>query len=92
MVQTGESMKSITIHGLEDDLSERITEKAHREGLSLNRTMKNLLRESLGLSSEQILKHREEYMDLFGCWTEEDAREFEDAMRDFTQIDPRDWA
>lgn len=34
-------MKSITIHGLEDHLSERIREEVRQQGLSLNKTIKS---------------------------------------------------
>ena len=44
-------MKSITIHGLDGKLYERIKEKAKRQGLSLNRTIKNLLEKSLGIKN-----------------------------------------
>ena len=42
-------MKSITIHGLDEGLEAMIEEKARQEGLSLNKTVKMLLREALGL-------------------------------------------
>ena len=42
-------MKSITIHNLDDKLDSLIREKAKKQGISLNKTIKTLLRKSLGL-------------------------------------------
>ena len=84
-------MKSITIHALDDDLAQRIEDKARLEGLSLNKMIKKLLREALGLVPQDVRDRREEFMDLFGSWTDEDAREFKEAVKDFERIDPGDW-
>lgn len=84
-------MKSITIHALDDDLAEGIEKKAREEGLSLNKTIKQLLRESLGLMPNQVRDRREEFSDLFGCWSKEEAEEFETAVQDFERIDAQDW-
>ncbi|MFT5366077.1 MAG: hypothetical protein ACI8V2_001019 [Candidatus Latescibacterota bacterium] len=84
-------MKSITIHALDNDLVECIEEKAQKEGVSLNKTIKKLLREALGLTPEQVRDRQEEFRDLFGCWTQEDVKEFENAVQDFERIDPEDW-
>jgi len=43
-------MKSITIHGLDGPLDTLIREKARKQQLSLNKTIKLLLEESLGLT------------------------------------------
>jgi plasmid stability protein len=84
-------MKSITIHALDDDVFEGIKKKAQQDGDSLNKTIKKLLREALGLASEQIRIRREAFEDLFGCWSFEDAVEFEAVTQDFDCIDPEDW-
>jgi plasmid stability protein len=78
-------MKSITIHGLDDALEERIRSKAGEEGLSLNETIKQLLRKSLGLSERQPdCRH---FDDLFGTWSQADLQEFNRATDDLGQID-----
>lgn len=84
-------MKSITIHALDDELARRIEEKARTEGVSQNKTIKKLLREALGLTSEQVRDRREAFQELFGCWTKTEAREFEHAIKDFERIDAEDW-
>ena len=34
---------------------------------------------------------REEFADLFGCWSAADLAEFEQATKDLRQVDPDDW-
>ena len=82
-------MKSITIHGMDEALDRRLREKADAEGKSLNKTIKGLLEESLGLHPSR--NHREEFMDLFGSWSTEEREQFEQATEDLRRIDPEDW-
>ena len=83
-------MKSITIHGLDDTLNRLIRAKADAEGKSLNKTIKGLLEEALGVCPS-IKDHREEFMDLFGTWSEAAREEFEQVTEDLRRIDPEDW-
>ena len=84
-------MKSITIHGLDGKLYERIKEKAKRQGLSLNKTIKNLLEKSLGIRQHDGTDHREDFIEFSGVWTETEAKEFAGAIEDFENIDHGDW-
>jgi len=70
--------KSITIHDLEETLDRLIREKAKSLNLSLDKTVKMLLKDSLvsGSAVKQIEKRRKEFQDLFGAWSEADADEF----------------
>lgn len=82
-------MKSITIHGIDEDLSSKISEKAEEFGLSQNRTVKHILQNSL-LSDNKIDK-RNSYLELFGKWNDSDKKEFEQAAEDFELINEMDW-
>ncbi len=84
-------MKSITIHGLEDPLDALIREKARQQNLSLNKTIKQLLKESLGLSNTSDTGRRKMFADLCGVWTDEDTKEFATNTRDLNIADPNDW-
>lgn len=44
-------MKSITIHNVDDPLDRLLQERAKSQGMSLNKTIKFLLAESLGITS-----------------------------------------
>ena len=83
-------MKSITIHGLDDDLDEKIRSRAGAEGLSLNKTIKLLVREALGMG-DQPRDRRQDFQDLLGTWSRADVEAFSHATEDFGQVDPADW-
>ena len=83
-------MKSITIHGLEDDLDEKIRRKAEEEGLSLNKTIKLLVRGALGMG-DKPRDRRIGFQDLFGTWSRADLEAFGRATEDFGRVDPKDW-
>jgi hypothetical protein len=63
-------MKSITIHKLDEALARELEEQARREGMSINRLVKKLLRRALGLEKEPEPDHKEDFLDLFGTWSE----------------------
>jgi len=83
-------MRSITIHGLEDPLDRLIEERARQQGTSLNKTIKQLLAESLGLS-QPSKAHQQEFEDLCGVWSSNDLEEFSQHLGEFSTIDPKDW-
>ena len=85
-------MRSITIHGLDDPLDARIREKARKEGLSLNKTIKKLLAEALGLEEPASQDRRREFSDLFGLLSKEEAQALNARTRTLRRIDPEDWA
>jgi len=84
-------MKSITIHGIDKVLDERIQKKATELGLSMNKTIKQLLSYALGISRKTAEMDRSEFLDLFGTWSESDVKEFEEKTRDFKIIHTTDW-
>jgi len=47
------SMKSITIHGLDEGLDKIIRDKSRERGLSINKTLKELLGKALGINNSQ---------------------------------------
>ncbi len=83
-------MKSITIHGLEDPLDTLIRKKARQQNLSLNKTIKKLLRESLGLADNAGTDRKALFSDLCGVWTDEDIKEFTTNSRGLSTPDPDD--
>ncbi|MBU2512066.1 hypothetical protein KJ966_12065 [bacterium] len=84
-------MKSITIHGLSEELDEMIRKKAERQNTSLNKTIKALLEEALGLNKKGRPDRSKDFDDLFGIWTKQDAEEFKNAIAQFEEIDQQDW-
>lgn len=84
-------MKSITIHNLDDQLETLLLKKAKSEGKSLNKTIKKLLAEALGLDAERDGKPNKEFQDLFGVWSANDVQEFKQRTSELGKIDPGDW-
>ena len=48
-------MKSITIHGIDEPLEKLIKSRAREEGLSINKTLKKLLEQSLGVKPNSMI-------------------------------------
>ena len=84
-------MKSITIHNLDDSLEAMIEEKAREEGLSLNKTVKRLLRKALGLEPGGNGDREADFVKFCGAWSKADAAEFDRRTKDLRKIDRRDW-
>lgn len=84
-------MRSITIHGIDEPLAELIRSKAQSEGLSINKTIKQVLEEAFGVRPRQKDANRGEFEEFLGLWSESDVREFENKTRELKKIDPEDW-
>jgi hypothetical protein len=52
--------------------------------------VKGLLAKALGTDKGKY-DNQEEFLDLFGIWTEEDEKHFFEAIKDLEQIHPEDW-
>ncbi|MDH5718148.1 MAG: hypothetical protein OEZ22_10975 [Spirochaetia bacterium] len=83
-------MKSITIHNIEDELEALIVEKSKKEGTSLNKTIKKLLRKALNISKDEDTSFSN-FSEFLGIWEEEEYKEFETKISDFEKIEKEDW-
>ncbi|MCB0547531.1 MAG: ribbon-helix-helix protein, CopG family [Phaeodactylibacter sp.] len=84
-------MKSLTIHNLDSRLAALIERRAKEEGLSMNKLIKRLLAQALGLVPEPRQDRREQFEDLFGSWSKAEYEEFEKNTEDLRTIDLEDW-
>jgi plasmid stability protein len=84
-------MKSITIHKLDQDLARELEERARREGISMNRLAKRLLRGALGLDKQPQPEHRKDFVDLFGTWSDRDAAAFDQSIEQLERVEPQEW-
>ena len=80
--------KSITIHGISEELDQKIQEKSHEYKLSQNKTVKKILEDSLLENKKKREKVLEKF---FGIWTKKEAEEFEKLIEDNERIDEEDW-
>ncbi len=83
-------MKSFTIHGVEKPLADLIRDKAESEGLSVNKTIKKVLEEYLGVKPPPDRKNRGDFEEFLGLWTQNDLDEFENKTSDLREIDHSD--
>lgn len=83
-------MKSISVHGIDEETEKKIGERAKSESKSVNRVVKELIAKALGLG-ERSPDNREAFADLCGAWTEEEAAEFMDVVADLGTVDAKDW-
>jgi hypothetical protein len=83
-------LRQLTIRGFDDRLERRISRLARTEGISLNRAVLKILRRGAGLEegdpSRDVVGDALDH--LIGTWSEEERREFEEAVRDLTEVDP----
>ena len=80
-------MKTLTVRGVPAELGRALNEEKRRRGTSLNQTVLDLLKQSLGVGIP-----RSNGLGRFaGGWTNAEFREFEAATRDFGKIDPEMW-
>jgi len=83
-------MKSITIHGIDKETEKLIKERAKSAGTSVNKIVKELLAKALGLGKDKN-DHRDEFLDLFGVWTEDDEEQFLESVKDLEAVHSEDW-
>lgn len=80
-------MKNLTIRNVPEDLAEALAGEKRRRGASLNQTVIELLSQGLGVGTT-----RSNGLARFaGTWSEEEFREFEEAVEDFERIDEDLW-
>jgi hypothetical protein len=86
-----EIMKTMTIHGIDQQLAELIKSKAESERLSINKTIKTLLETSLGVKPRPERTNIDDFKEFCGVWTQTDVEEFEKKIEELSQIDTREW-
>ena len=83
-------MKTISIHGVDKDLDRKIREKAEEYGLSVNRTLKKLIGDSVGAPGAGI-KPRHDFDDLCGALAKDAGEELGRILGEMDRIDPEEW-
>jgi hypothetical protein len=83
-------MKSITVHGISDEVQKLIKARAKNESRSVNKVVKELIGRSLGVGDSNK-DGRQEFADLCGVWSKEEAERFLEAAADLEKADKDDW-
>lgn len=82
-------MKNLTIRDVPLDLARALDAERRRRGASLTQTVKDLLRQSLGLGTRGAFSNGLGKMG--GGWNEEEFRAFEEATSVFERVDEDAW-
>ena len=80
-------MKTLTVRKIPPELGSALDAEKRRRGQSLNQTVIDLLKQSLGVGR----RRSNGLARLGGDWTEEEHREFKEATRVFEEIDEEMW-
>jgi len=91
LVQMEGGMKSITIHGLDDSLYDKVKDKAEKNDLSLNKTIKQILESFFGVKKGTEIDNSKKFEKFLGVWNKSDLEEFENSTKDFGHINQADW-
>ncbi len=84
-------MAIISLRNIDDRISAALTEKARKEGTSVNALMLRLLKESLGIDKKKRGIVYDDLDHLAGTWSSKDAAEFERATSVFEKVDEEMW-
>jgi len=82
-------MYTLTIDGIDDVLENEINVKAEIFGLNRTETVKKILTDVL--VSDKIDERRKMFAPFCGIWTDKDAVEFKEAVKDMETVNLEDW-
>lgn len=81
-------MKALTIRNVDPRLASALEREVKRRGTSLNQTVLDLLRATLGVGDEPCRNGLEK---LAGSWSEQQYETFSEATEPFGEIDDELW-
>jgi hypothetical protein len=80
-------MKTLTIRNVSPDLADALEQEKRRRGVSLNRTVIELLSQGLGVG----VTRSNGLAALAGTWSGDEFERFERAVAPFGEVDPELW-
>jgi hypothetical protein len=85
-------MGSISIRGLDDELSSLLKKAAATENMSVNQFVLETIKKHLGLAKEKRFSQEWHDLDgLFGQWSDEEFDQIQGKIDDERQIDEELW-
>lgn len=86
-------MKQLTIRGVDEKLHKTLQDKAEQQGVSMNRYVLYLIKESVGLAARGLPEQEfDDLDDLAGTWTEAEYTEFTHSLEEQRPIDAEMWS
>lgn len=84
-------MNQITVRGIAPEVEKEIRRKAKATGKSLNKVMLELIGGAAGPEKRRGRPAGASLAELAGGWSEKEAREFEESVGVFEEIDEATW-
>lgn len=82
-------MSQLTIRNLPPEIEQAIRRRARERHISINQSITELLSEAMGIPKSA--EKQRDLSDLAGTWSDEEAQEFEEALRRQRGIDEEIW-
>ncbi len=77
--------KQLTVRGVTRELADALEKLSEERKESVNATVLHILKHALGIDE------RRKRLERYATWTEEDAREFEEALSEQRVVDEEQW-
>ncbi len=87
----GGNVKTLTIRGIDSELSEAIKKLAAGQNISVNKFLLTVLKKITGLSQTPTFKTYNDLDSLAGGWSEENEKYFLEQTNHFRKIDEEMW-
>ncbi len=85
-------MKTLTVRGVEPELSDTLKNMAKRQGKSVNQIVIDALKKHSGFEKERkFTQVHHDLDDLFGRWTQKEFNEIQSKIDTERRIDPELW-
>lgn len=84
-------MVTMTIRGIDDEVSKLLKDRAKSEDISVNGLILKMIKESLGIEKKKRTKTYRDLDHLAGTWSEKDFNEFQKRVKDMEKIDEEIW-
>ena len=81
----------MTLHGIDETLTQALKELARNQGVSLNTLALRLIREATGVDKRKRTQVHNDLDTLAGTWSEMDEFTFQSATRSLETIDEEMW-
>jgi hypothetical protein len=84
-------MKAITLHDIDREMEKLIVQKSRERGLSLNKTIKGLLEQALGIKPPENNLRRQDFAEFSGVWSKKEFDQFMERAQACRTVDKEDW-
>ncbi len=84
-------MKTLSLRGVDEDLADNLDKIAKKTGASINKTVLEILRKSVGSNPKAREMVYRDLDNLAGTWTERNLQQFKKGTKHFEVIDKELW-